>query len=233
MTRPAVLLALLIAGPAEAALPPPDLRDELLRRHWHQIDEAINASCQWASGTPDGNPPVACDPNALAQVIRHARDVQRALHEDAAITVLIGLSYRYSGDLWTAERNFRRATQLDLDRADAWLELGACLQARGAYGEAERAFNEVVRLLPEGSLAWVGWARLAEVAAHQGRADDLERFLMRALAQGFSFRTVAGSALWQGFYRDPTLHDILDELVLVYGEPTSLELLRGAEPTSP
>lgn len=82
----------------------------------------------------------------------------------------LGLLLRESGDLDAATDEFRRATMLAPDSADAHAQLGSALTSLGKYDEAIPELREAIRLHPHHTLALVN---LATALGKQGRWDEV------------------------------------------------------------
>ncbi len=86
-----------------------------------------------------------------------ARFRESALAWDTAFARFgLGVALAAAGDGSGAEREYRRAADLDPSFADAWLNLGALLYRRGADAEAEEAYGKYLEHAPkEGAEATV------------------------------------------------------------------------------
>lgn len=198
---------------ARAEVPLPSYEEELIRARWEQVDALLRAEC-----TTDRFP-VRCTPGATERAVGWIDSFERTVARDAGLEYLAGLALRYDGQDAAAAGRFDAAVALDPDRADAWYDLGEIRLAQGRTADARRAFTEVARLRPTGTLSWLGPWRLAEVAATEHDAAAFERHLEAALRLGFSFQSVAGLENWRRFYADPALRDTLDKLLTVYASP--------------
>jgi tetratricopeptide (TPR) repeat protein len=216
----------LLTRAAQADLPLPDYRDELIVAAWIELDQRITQACTWPRGSAGVGAPLSCEPAALDRAIAHAEDFLTEVTEDGRIHYLIGLAHRHAGRLAEAERALRRATTLSPERTEAWFDLGELLSQRGAWPEARAAFTRVTTLLPTGPTAWLGWLQLAQVSAHQKDAEAFERDVREALRHGFTFRLIEGQPAWVGFYADPALHDTLDRLIRYYADEAVLNSLK-------
>ena len=201
------LLALILSGLSHAETPLLSYRQALLTEVWHEVNEMILQEHY----TP---------------ALQRAESFQRDVTEDAALTYLMGESYRRLRQPKKAEKAFRRSLQLEPSRQDAWYDLGEVLLEQQRLNEAKIAFERVAELVDEGPKAWIAPFRLAEIAAAQQQPALFEEQLRKALSLGFSFQTVAGLPNWQSYYRDPIIHDSLSKLVTVYG---SSEIQRSLE----
>jgi len=204
---PIGLLFLSLSGPSYAEAPLPSYRQNILSEVWREINEMIVQEHYEAA-------------------LQRAKTFQRHVTEDAALTYLMGESYRQLGQTKKAEQAFRRSLQLEPTRQDAWYDLGEILLEQQRLDEAKTAFQRVSELVHEGPNAWIAPFRLAEIAAAQKQPEIFEEQLRKALSLGFSFQTVAGLPNWQGYYRDPVIHDSLNKLITVYG---SVEIQRSLE----
>lgn len=205
---------------ASASMPLPDYRDALVQAAWYEVNGLIDAACV------DRPVHLGCHPEPLAEAIEKATAFQAQVTRDARLEYLVGLAHRSGGDDQAAERSFRAAVELDVDRADAWHDLGELMLAQGRYDEANTAFEHVARLVDDGPRAWLGPWRLAEVAAHRKDPDAFEAHMRRALERGFTFRTIRGLPAWKGFLADPTMRPSVEKLITVYGTPDVLDSLR-------
>lgn len=228
---PGLLGWVLAAGGAQAALPLPDYAEEAVVAVWHDLDGRIAASCRWPGGDPHaGNPPVACDVEALDAAVAFGRHALDTLGDEGRLHYLIGLAHRYAGRLDDARRAQRAATEAAPDRAEGWMERGELAGLDGDWATARDAFERVVAIRPDGPAAWVGWFSLAQAEAWLGEAEAMEGHLREALRRGFSFRLVADHPVWRGFFADPTLGPVLERLVTVYASDDVRERLRAPLP---
>lgn len=214
------LLASIFGVPARAEPPLPSYTEEVVVAAWTELDAAITDACTPAPGAgAEGQLADLCDGARLLRIVDEAQRFLDRVVPDGRIRYLQGLAHRHRGDLSAAETALRDATLRAPDRPEAWLDLGEILASRRDHDGARAAFEQVVRIVPDGSRAWPGWFQLAQTDAHQRRPEDLERHLREALRTGFSFRLVATSEVWRGFYRDPELRPVLERLVTVYADP--------------
>lgn len=118
-----------------------------------------------------------------------AGNVERWLRGELALGALLGLSRDDRDELaWQAEMRLERGQVEDAERLFGLLEKlapagdlrgalgrGVCLQRRGALGEAERAYDEVLVLCPDDAFALTNRAevRLLTGRAALARADLL------------------------------------------------------------
>jgi serine/threonine-protein kinase len=78
-------------------------------------------------------------------------------------------SYRDAGDMVRAEESVRRALALRPGYWNNWNSLGALLVKKGDYAGARRAFEQIVKLIPEANR---GYEQLALVATLENKHDD-------------------------------------------------------------
>ncbi len=167
------------------------------------------------------------DPNdlsirlSLAQILNEAEDPRAAkVHldrylqqsrENPEALVLAGLNAVQLGDLDTAEQRFRKACTIDPDHAEAWDQLGALAQHRGAIAEACDLFARSVEADPyrpgpryRYHLALIAngrpedaerqWEQYKRLQGEMARMDQLRR----ALAHGpNNLEVQVGIARWQ------------------------------------
>jgi tetratricopeptide (TPR) repeat protein len=219
MTFALLLLALIPSSQAEVPLP--SYRDDLTLAAWHAINSQIENACD----LPAGAISLVCSDPMLNKAIDEANNFQNSLFVDARLEYLIGLAHRYAGRTQLATGHFKQAILLDNTRQDAWYDLGEIYLAQGKYDEAQHAFQQVSDLVPTGRHSWIGPWRLGEVAAHRGDVEDFESHMREALRRGFSFNNVKGLTNWKNFYANPVLHDSIEKLITVYGNPAVLETL--------
>lgn len=210
----------LLPGLVARAEPPlPSYREELVVAAWEDLDRAITDACVWPRGQEGLGVPLSCEPARLDEVILRASLFLDRVVPDGRIRYLVGLAHRHKGELHQAQLAFRDAVRLSPDRAEAWFDLGELLAGQQDWDGARAAFEEVTRLVPEGTRSWPGWFQLAQVDAAQRRPEALEVHLRSALRHGFSFRLVTQNPAWRRFYADPELRPVLERLVSVYAEP--------------
>lgn len=214
------MVLLLLARLAAAELPPPDYGLHLATLEYRRVYALLTHSCRWSAT----DRAFACTDD-LDRAIERARAFQDTVLPDAGLEYLIGLAWRYKGDDRRATRAYREAIALDPTLDTAWYDLGEVLLVQGELDAAEEAFLHVAELVTDGTNAWVGPWRLAEVAAHRRDATSFERHLREALRRGFTFRNIEGLPNWKRFYADPALRDAIAKLVTVYAEPSVLESL--------
>lgn len=93
-----------------------------------------------------------------------------------------GIALRALGQYEEAERCYRKALEIDPDYAQAYASLGALLIIRDDGAGAVPVLEKAVAL--DGSLA-ISHANLALAYALDGRFDDADASLKRALARGY------------------------------------------------
>ncbi len=155
---------------------------------------------------------------------------QVAVFPQPGLAYLGALTRRYQGRNSEAMARYRTTLKLDPNSEAAWYDLGELLLLESRLDEAERAFEEVSRLRPGGSNAWLGPWRLAEVAAYRHDPIGLDRHMREALRRGFSFDVVKDLPNWARFYADPPLRDTLRKLLTVYATPELLTEFDRAAP---
>lgn len=197
------LALILLSTPALAEVPPPSYREALSVAAWHQVNDLIEAGKYEAA-------------------IDRAEAIEGQVLQSAGLAYLTGLSYRFLDRARPAERHLKRSIALDPTYSAPWGDLGELYLVQGRYDEARPCYEQVAAL--EAALP-VGPRRLAELSAHQHDAEGFETHIREALRRGFTFRDIAGLPNWRTFYADPTLHDSIDKMVTVYGDPTILETL--------
>lgn len=207
-----------LLGLAAASIPFPDYRDQLVQSTWFEVNSLLEAACD-APGF------ATCNPEPLDEAITKATAFQRHVTPDARLEYLIGLAWISRGEPAKGERALRAALALDVDRADAWHDLGELTLNQGRLDEAEEAFGHVDRLVPDGPRGWLGPWRLAEVAARRRDPVVFERQMKEALRRGFSFTLIQGRENWREFAADPAIGPVVRKLVTVYGTPDVLQSL--------
>ncbi|MCB9729034.1 MAG: tetratricopeptide repeat protein [Deltaproteobacteria bacterium] len=124
--------------------------------------EAPAAAAPSADAAPPGREPAAAlEPEAallearrlhgrgdLAAALRVLQTARLAHPEEAKIEWMLGRLYAESGSSRQAEASFRKATLLDSHYGEAWSDLAAILERRGAWRDALLAANRAVALLP-------------------------------------------------------------------------------------
>jgi len=207
---------------AWADKPLPDLGPELARVEWKRLDHELGRGCQLAPLVGV----VTCKEGVVDSVVSRIDAFSRAVVRDAGLEYLAGLAYRYDGQEGRARRRYQAAVELDPTYDAAWYDLGELHLLAGRLDQSEAAFEKVAELAVNGDKAWVGPWRLAEVAAARGDAEGFETHIKEALAEGFSFRDVAGLPNWKAFYADPRLRDTMDKLLTVYATQEVRESFR-------
>jgi tetratricopeptide (TPR) repeat protein len=216
-----LLLTAVLLPVAHAEVPLPSYREDLALARWHNINSQIESACEPSPSSPA----LICSEVMLDKAIEDAHTFQTTLFPDARIEYLIGLSHRYAGRTEKAVAHYKRAVAQDPERQDAWHDLGETYLSQGRYDEARVAFEHVSALVSSGSHSWIGPWRLGEIAAHQNDPDTFEEHMREALRRGFSFNQIRGLANWRDFYANPALHDSIEKLVTVYGDPDLLHSL--------
>ena len=209
MPTPALSLVLALAtGSAHALRPPPDYRQEL-----HQA-----AAAQIELLAAQGRVEEAEDLGA-----RFLRRVEPS----AAVHYELGLLQNRLGDLDGALRHYSAAIALDPDHVAARYDRGELLLVRGQVEEARADLERAAALRPD---HWVVHFRLAELAGERGDLDGMEAHLMEALRHGFPLGTLVQDATWRRWAADPERGPILSRIIVVYGDESLLDALRGGTP---
>jgi hypothetical protein len=124
--------------------------------------------------------------NDMAEAERWATLVVSASSTPSEVKTRVGSLYlragrlaSASGDLALAAEWFRRATDAEPARAEAWAQRGLALLFSNRLNEAATALTESVRLDPADAAALGG---LAVCSARQGKVDEALRFANAALA---------------------------------------------------
>ena len=202
---------LFVAVTANAEMPLPSYRDELVRKAWLEADELLEAG-------------------HLEEAAASAKAFEDQVTPDGTLEYLIGLSWRLRDEPRKAEKHYREALSLDPDLPEAWSDLGEILLVQGRLDEADDAFQKVEQGVPNGPYAWLGPQRLAEIGALRHDPEAFERHIHDALRKGFSFQTVVGLPNWRAFYADPAMHDSVEKMITVYGDPDILDSLKAPPP---
>jgi tetratricopeptide (TPR) repeat protein len=201
--------AFLLAFSAQAEIPPPDYRSEIMGAAAEEVarlarEEGFDAAKAFA------------------------KKWRRQVGDDARIAYELGLAARLAGDEKGARSWLDDAIAADPTLVAARYDRGEVLLNAGDLDAAEADFREVVRLAPT---QWAGHFRLADIAARRGDADGFETHLLDALRQGFSLKTVTEDPRWHGYFADPALGPVIRRLVTVYDDESILDTL--AKPASP
>jgi tetratricopeptide (TPR) repeat protein len=218
-----MMLTLVLSAPAAGEVPLPSYRDDLALAAWHAINDQIESACEIRPESVA----LVCSEAMLDEAISEAQAFQSSLFPDARLEYLIGLAHKYAGRVDLAITHYRRAVERDPGRQDAWHDLGESYLVRGQFDAAKFAFQKVSLLVSTGKHSWIGPWRLGEIAAHEGKADEFEEHIREALRRGFSFNQIRGLANWKAFYANPVMHDSIEKLVTVYGDPVVLRTLEG------
>jgi Flp pilus assembly protein TadD len=84
----------------------------------------------------------------LAAAIRVLQTARIAEPDSPRVEWMLGRIYAETGSARQAEASFRKATLLDTQFGEAWTDLAATLERRGAWRDALLAANRAVALLP-------------------------------------------------------------------------------------
>jgi len=193
--------SVILAALAFAEVTPPDYRDSLMEgaasevRH-RAVDEGPEAAEAFASRW------------------------ERTIGPDGRLAYEVALAWRLGGNEEKARRGYDRAIKLAPELGEAWHDRGEMRLNDGDLDGAEADFHEVIRLRPE---HWVGYWRLADIAARRGDHKAFESRLIEALRRGFTVRTVVEDPRWRDYLADPRLGPVLRKLVVVYQDESLLE----------
>lgn len=116
--------------------------------------------------------------NAEEAALETFRRAAEAYPEAAAVHYQWGLTWLMQGDPATAIDPLRRATALDDQMVEAFLQLGDAFYALRKWPPAVDAYRRAVDLSPENDDAWVN---LASSQLNQGQASRAERSLREGL----------------------------------------------------
>jgi tetratricopeptide (TPR) repeat protein len=115
-------------------------------------------------------------PQPSAEAVAQAKkEFEQELEVDprnASAEYVLGELAKNDNDLSAAIRHYSRATKLDVDFAEAYLELGASLNAAKRFAEAIPALETYEKLAPDSP---TGHYQLAFAYAGAGRRDDANR----------------------------------------------------------
>ncbi len=113
----------------------------------------------------------------------------RANPKDADSWHWLGMSLRNQGLSARAAEALARATELEPQRVDWWIEYAQALQWAERFAEGEKAWEQVLTLLPAGdSRAHVARMEQARCVWGQGQADRAVQILEAMLAQDDDYR---------------------------------------------
>ena len=202
---------------------PPDYDDALAEGEWLGLNQLMERSCQFQ---PRVGAVVCTKPEVLDEVIQRATDWNTVVQEDAGLTYLIGLAWRYKGEHGQARAAWEKATTQDPDYRAPWYDLGELYLGAGELDKATHAFEQVARLTEDPTQLWIAPWRLAEVAASAGNPAAFETHMREALRHGFSFHTITGLPNWQAYLADPKVGPSVEKLISVYGSREVLDSLR-------
>ena len=234
-----LLCLLAVPTVAQAEIPLPSYEARLGTRAWHAVDRHFERGVSLRADAAARRDPAlrreleAEADAAFRKAIEEATAYRQTVRDTSGLAYLEGLSWRMLDEPTKAEAAYRRSIELDPEGAtDAWHDLGELLMTQEEWAEADAAFAHVTAQITDGPHAWQGPLRQAEVAAWQGDAAGLEKHLHEALRRGFKMDTIRGQPQWSSFYGDPRLHDTVEKMVRVYGDPSLLPALGpGPEPT--
>lgn len=197
----AALTGLLVGAPAQAARPPPDYRESLVKGAAAQA-EALNAEGRYDDAIDLG------------------RRFQRAVEPAAPVAYEVGYALNRKGDIDAAIRAYSEAIDLDPSLATARYDRGELLMLKGRVAEARQDFEAALKSRPD---HWAVHFRLADLAGRDGDPQGLETHLMEALRNGMDPHTLLDDPHWRDWFADPTLGPVLRRVVLLYGDRSLLE----------
>jgi Flp pilus assembly protein TadD len=153
-------VALSASLPGALAIEPPRTRVTLPVRTEPLILPAAPEPEPAAAATPPPSAP-ALSPEAaaiealrlhgqgdLTAAIRVLQTARIAQPDSARVEWMLGRLYAETGSARQAEASFRKATLLDSQFGEAWADLAAVLERRGAWRDALLAANRAIALLP-------------------------------------------------------------------------------------
>ncbi len=100
-----------------------------------------------------------------------------ACDDDACFHTLMGQLHAHKGDLATAERHFRRATELTPHDSGTWLNLGLALERQDRWDDAEHAYRQA---LAHDERHPQAHNYLGDLLRQQGRLEEALAHLQRA-----------------------------------------------------
>jgi Flp pilus assembly protein TadD len=93
----------------------------------------------------------------------------------------------------------RKATAIDPELGDAWVDLGVGLRRAGDFDGAEAAYRRALEVSPQGAAAYQNLAVLLRLRGHAKEADDLLALSTRASGQSpFSYLALGDLSMSQG-----------------------------------
>lgn len=191
---------------AWAELPPPSLEQHLADHTWTRARAELDA----------GNAEQAL--MTLSAFQTHVTDAPN-LHALAA------RAHVALGDRDAAKQECATAVASDPNYTLAWFSLAELYSQDAQWSEADTAWENVQRLVPNGADADLAPRRRAEAAAYRGEAEAFETHLREAIRRGFNLTDVLASPEWRAFYADPALQDSVRKMMTVYAGPEALERL--------
>ena len=236
MRLAALLLALAGPVPSHAEVPLPSYERELGLEAWHRINALIERGVRLRADvmptrSPEHNAELQAKADAsFREAIAEIEAFRAVVTDTSGLAYLEGLAWRLLDEPDRAEAAWRHSVELDPEGAlDAWHDLGELLIARGAWDEADAAFQHVTDHLDAGPHAWRGPLRQAEVAGWRGDAEGLEKHLHEALRRGFRLDGIRGEPQWATFLGDPRLRDTVVRIIKIYGDRSLIPALGGTE----
>ncbi len=100
------------------------------------------------------------EPGDLAQSIALYRQAI-SIGDEAGFHNNLALALEKSGDLAGAEREHRRAVEMDPNLAKAWMTLGLFESDHGRFAEARKAFDHALSLIPKSAELYLSLAQLS------------------------------------------------------------------------
>ncbi len=198
------MILTLLAGMAWAELPPPSLEQHLADHTW------ISARAELDAGNAE-------------QALLTLNAFQTHVTDAPNLHALAARAHVVVGDRIAAKREYTMAVAADPDYTLAWFSLAELYSEDAQWSDAETAWENVQRLVPNGPDAEVAPRRRAEAAAYQGDAEAFETHLREAIQRGFDLTDILASPEWRAFYADPALQDSVRKMVIVYAGPDALE----------
>lgn len=122
--------------------------------------------------------------NNAAQAKAHLDKLLMLFPNDKRVHQLAGNYYRGQGDDQMAAQEFRKATEIDKNFAAAYNQLGYSLSFQGNYKEAEKAFQDYIRLRPNSPNPYDSYA---ELLLKLGRYDESIAQYKKALEKDPAF----------------------------------------------
>ena len=141
-------------------------------------DKASPGEREWILAAQDQN-----NGNQAGQ-LAHLEKLAKLYPNDKRVHELMGQYYRTIGDDTTALRHFSEATKIDKKYAPAYNEIGYSNLALGKYAEAESAFKNYIKLIPNNPNPYDSYA---ELLMKTGKYDESIKQYNLALAKDPTF----------------------------------------------